>query len=211
MLDAKFDLLLSSKKKFTLASVALGYLILRFGLTNQFDEIGPYTNYIFEVFCVVLSAVIIGRQGVEFLKINKNVNWGIPISLVAGYGVFKLAVWFGILIPFEFKGIEILLTLLLIAPILEEALFRFLIWQPLKVFISKPWAVLVITSIIFSYSHLHSIWFAPEDFYKFIIYQTIYTFLLGLACGYYVQRYASVSSAILIHFSFNLGFYLASL
>jgi membrane protease YdiL (CAAX protease family) len=39
----------------------------------------------------------------------------------------------------------------------------------------------------------------------------VYTLGLGLASGFFVFRFRSILGAVAIHFSFNLGFYLASL
>lgn len=186
------------------------YLVIRFGFTTQLDALGNYSSYIFEVLCVSVAIGLFGKKIFTTFKVFKSVSYGMVISLGAGFGIFKLAGAFSIDIPFDLKGTETILFLLAVAPILEEAIFRFLVWQPIQYISQRPVIALVSTSLIFSYSHLHAIWFVPAEVHNFIIYQTVYTFLLGLACGFYVYRYSSLACAILIHFAFNLGFYLAS-
>ena len=50
----------------------------------------------------------------------------------------------------------------------------------------------------------------PDEFKNFVMYQTVYVIVLGLAAGYRRLKANSVLAAILIHFGFNLGFYIAS-
>lgn len=186
------------------------YLVIRFGFTRQLDALGSYGSYIFEVLCVSAAIALFGKNISSSIKIFKSVSYGMVIGLGAGFGIFKLADALSIAIPFNLKGTETILFLLVVAPILEEAIFRFLVWQPVQYISKRPIVALISTSLIFSYSHLHAIWFVPPEVHNFIIYQAAYTFLLGLACGFYVYRYSSLACAILIHFAFNLGFYLAS-
>lgn len=187
------------------------YLVVRFSFTRQLDALGNYGSYIFEVACVSIAFALFGKKNFFSLKDIKLARSGALISLGAGFGVFKAASILNLSLPFDFKGPETLLFLLVVAPILEEAIFRFLVWHPLQYISQRPLVTLIITSLIFSYSHLHAIWFVPPEIHKFILYQTLYTFLLGLACGYYIYRYSALGSAVLIHFAFNLGFYLASI
>lgn len=187
------------------------YLVIRFGFTRQLDEAGSYASYIFEVLCLSVAIAMYRKRIFSSFKISLSTVYGIIAGLGAGYGIFKIAGGLSIDIPFDLEGTETLLFLLVVAPILEESIFRFLVWQPLQYISQRPIVPLVSTSLIFSYSHLHAIWFVPEEIQSFIFYQTVYTFLLGLACGFYIYRYSSLASAILVHFAFNLGFYLASL
>lgn len=187
------------------------YLVIRFGFTKQLDSLGNYGSYIFEVLCVSVALALFGKNIFSSLKVSKSAFYGMVIALGAGFGIFKTASVLKIAIPFDLKGTETLLFLLVVAPILEESIFRFLVWQPIQYISQRPIVALVATSLIFSYSHLHAIWFVPPEIHNFIIYQTGYTLLLGLACGFYIYRHSSLASAILIHFAFNLGFYLASM
>lgn len=192
-------------------TIAAAYIVVRFCFTRQLDTIGPYGSYIFELACVAIAIAVSYRNFLTTLKVNKFSLFGVVAGLVAGFCIFKLALITGIPIPFDLSGTETIVLLLIVAPILEEALFRFFLWQPILFLTKRPPVVWILTSALFSYSHLHAIWFVPNEIHNFIIYQTAYTLLLGLACGYFVYRYSSLTGAILVHFSFNFGFYLASL
>lgn len=201
----------SSLRFYSLTALALIYLVIRFGLTKQLDVLGAYSSYVFEIICVSIAVILLGRKTLATLSLEKSVAYGSIISVVAGFGIFKCAGALGIQIPFDLKGTETIFFLLVVAPILEEAIFRFMLWQPIQIITKRPMAALIFTSIAFSYSHLHAIWSVPPEIHNFIIYQTAYTLVLALACGFYVYRYSSLTSAMLIHFGFNFGFYLSSL
>lgn len=187
------------------------YLIIRFAFTQWLDSLGAYASYGFEVAEVSIAGFLAGHTFLKYLKITKQILICSVGSLIAGFAIFRFASLTGIQIPFDLKGTEPLLFLLVVAPILEELIFRFFLWQPIEWLGGKPVIAWVATSLMFSYSHLHAIWFVPKEIHTFIAYQTIYTFILGVACGFFVFRNKSVAGAILIHFAFNLGFYLGSL
>ncbi|MBK7961601.1 MAG: CPBP family intramembrane metalloprotease [Bdellovibrionales bacterium] len=192
-------------------ALAFLYLVIRFGLTVQLDSFGEYASYFFETALVLIAIVLTGKSFFEMFAVRRSVLFGAFGTSIAGFAIYKLATTVGILIPFDLQGKETILMLLLVAPILEEFIFRFFLWQPIDSLIKRPVFTWSITSLIFSYSHLHTIWFVPAEIHPFIILQTIYTLALGFACGYFVFRQKSILGAILLHFFFNLGFYLASL
>ncbi len=197
-------------RSYSIATLALIYLVLRFGFTRQLDALGPYAAYLMEVGFVIIALGIVGRPSLRAFKLPRAAFYYFPLALAAGYGIFIAAGYSGVPIPFDLVGTETVLFLLLVAPILEELIFRFLLWQPVQALTGRAWLALIFTAFLFSYSHLHAIWFVPPVIHSFIIYQTAYTLALGVACGYFVYRYNSVTGAMMIHFAFNLGFYLAS-
>ena len=200
-------------KKYLLIFIALFYLIIRYGFTHQLEGIkNDYITYYFEAICVVAAIIVTGKDFLKELKFHKSAFYGMAISLITGMGIFKLTGVLGLSSPFTFNNIEILLLLLVVAPILEELIFRWLLWHPIESLTKKPVVSLIVCALLFSYSHFHVLWFVfllPDDLRYFIYYQTAYTLILGLGCGYYVYRYRSLTGAIAVHFAFNLGFYLA--
>jgi len=196
-----------NKKYLVWLLLVIFYLVTRFGFSSQLDSFGQYASYIFEVVLVLIAIIISGRELLTFIKIPRVAILILPGSLLCGFFIFKLSGISNIQIPFELNGTETLLFLLVVAPILEELIFRFFIWQPVEKIMSKAGA-LIATSIVFSYSHLHAIWFVAKEIHPFILYQTAYTLILGASCGYFMYKYKSITGAILIHFAFNLGFYL---
>ncbi len=185
------------------------YLIVRFFCTRWLDSLGGYTSYYFEIFLVVVSSGLLWSQLKAMFKLSKSQYALTAGALFAGYVVFKGTGALQVTVPFDMTNNELKFFLLLVAPILEEFIFRFFSWQPIQQ-INKGVA-LIATSLLFSYSHFHSFWFVPVEYQGFIFYQTAYTLVLGLACGYSVWRYNSLLGAILIHFGFNLGFFLGSI
>jgi membrane protease YdiL (CAAX protease family) len=202
---------ISTMRSYLLAVLALVYLIVRLGFTQQLEAFGLYTPYIFEVICVAISFALVGAPSLSFFKLQKAAAWGMVAALFAGFASFKGAGGLGIQIPFDLSGTETIFFLLLVAPVLEELIFRFMLWQPIRNLVGCRLVALIATSVLFSYAHFHALWSVPVEIHPFIYYQTAYTLVLGLACGYYVYRYSSVTSAVFVHFGFNLGFWLGSL
>lgn len=203
--------LAKSLNSILLLALALIYLVIRFGFTQTLDSLGGYASYIFELECVIIALILNRKTLRDWFTLEGGFTKTFPLSLLCGFAVFKLAQVLGIVVPFDLGSREIIFFLLIVAPILEELLFRFLLWQPIQILTQKPILALLGTSLLFSYSHLHAMWFVPAEFHQFILFQTAYTLFLAMACGFYVYRHRSVSGAMLIHFAFNLGFFLASL
>jgi membrane protease YdiL (CAAX protease family) len=185
------------------------YLFVRFFCTQWLDSLGGYSSYYFEIFLVTVSCGLLRHKVKGLFTLTRSLYPLIAGSLVCGYLVFKGTGLLQISVPFNMTNNELRFFLLIVAPILEELIFRFFCWQPLER-INKS-AALIATSLLFSYSHFHSFWFVPPEYQGFIYYQTAYTLILGLACGYSVWRYNSLFGAILIHFTFNFGFFLSSI
>ncbi len=201
---------LRSLNSFLLITLALIYLVVRFGFTQTLDSLGTYASYIFEVECVVIALILQRKNILEWLAFKGNFTRNLPLALASGFAIFKLAQIFGIVIPFDLRSREIIFFLLAVAPILEELLFRFLLWKPIQILTRRPVMALLGTSLLFSYSHLHAIWFVPEEFHRFVVFQTVYTLFLAFVCGHSVYKHRSLSGAMALHFAFNLGFFLAS-
>lgn len=186
------------------------YLIFRFVFASFIDSFGNYSSYIFELLLVLISILV------NWNAFTKNLYWSkfnliaTLVFLFSGFFIYKIAAHQEIIIPFNLTGIETIFFLLVVAPILEEFIFRFFSWEALN-FFKTPNITLLTTSLLFSYSHFHPIWNTSDAIHSFIIYQSIYTFFLGLACGFMRMKHHSLIGAIMIHFSFNLGFFLASI
>lgn len=187
------------------------YILVKYCFTQQLDSIGAYTAYIFEAaFVLIVGLYYRKRIGFHFRFLTELKMSFIP-ALIVGFIVFLLAKPLNISIPFDLKSSETVLFLLVIAPILEEFIFRMALWQPLVDIFKKPNYALIITSLVFAYAHFHSYWFVPEQFYPFIYYQSLYVIPLALYCGYRLMKTGSIVSPIAVHLGFNLGFFLGSL
>lgn len=184
------------------------YLIVRFLCTQWLDSLGGYTTYYFEIFLVLVSCVLLRDKLKRMFNLSSSLYPIVAGALIAGYLAFKGTALLDVTVPFDLSNNELRFFLLVVAPVLEEFIFRFFCWQPFER-INKRMA-LAATSVLFSYSHFHSFWFVPSEYQGFVFYQTGYTLVLGLACGYSIWKYNSLFGAILIHFTFNLGFFLSS-
>lgn len=196
---------------FLWAVLAIAYLVVRFAFTQELDRFGVYASYILEVICVALAVVFAGRKMRSYFSLPHFALLAGFAGLVAGFAAFKLAGIMAIPIPFAFDAAETLFFLLIVAPILEEFVFRFFLWQPIEWTTRLRAAAWLGTSVAFAYSHFHAIWYLPPEYHLFVQYQTAYTFVLGLACGYFVYKHQSLLAALALHFMFNLGFYIGSL
>jgi membrane protease YdiL (CAAX protease family) len=193
---------------YLLAGLAAFYLVISFGATKQLDAIGEYTSYIFEIGLVGFAVVLL-RPHLSLRRVFKPLTLLISfISLVVGFAVLKIARISGLAVPIDVNNKQTVIFLLAVAPVLEELIFRFMLFKPFERIWNSKFAM-VATSLLFSYSHLHAIWFVPPEYDKFIIYQALYTLPLAFACAWMIRRQTSLLSAILVHAMFNLGFFLA--
>jgi membrane protease YdiL (CAAX protease family) len=128
-----------------------------------------------------------------------------------GFGVYRLANFSGISIPFDFKSLELVFMLLVIAPVLEELIFRFALWELVDDLIQNKEIQIWISAILFSVGHLVTIFMISPDFRPFVLYQAIYVIILSIGASKMRQESKGIIGSILVHFLFNFGFYLASL
>ena len=79
---------------------------------------------------------------------------------------------------------------LVIAPIVEEIVFRALVYGKLKKGMPKVVAA-IISALLFAFMHGNIIW-------------GIYTFILGIILVWIYEKFKSLTANIIVHFSFNL-------
>jgi|GEM_PF-1092269 len=191
-----------------LSGLAAFYLAVRFGATKQLDALNAYASYFFEISLVVIATLLL-RPRLSWKALLKPLTIAIAVAaLASGFAILKIARIANINVPMDVHSGETVFFLLAVAPVLEELIFRFMLFKPLERIFNSRNAWLV-TSVLFSYSHLHTIWSVPQDYHQFLLFQAAYTFPLALACGFMVRRQRSLLSAILVHAAFNLGFFLA--
>lgn len=189
--------------------IILFYLISRLALDSFWQQVSPYYAYAFEVIFVFAVGIIYKRQLRWKIQIIENLL-PIMIAILGGFAIYKLAPFSGISIPFDLNATETICLLLIVAPILEEAIFRMALWEPMEKIFKKQSTTLIGSSILFSLGHFIALWTVPEQFRAFVLYQTLYVILLGLGAGWRRLVTGSVVPAILVHFGFNFGFFIAS-
>ena len=120
-----------------------------------------------------------------------------------------LAIWYmDIETPFRLvSGLE--WHLLFFAPILEELVFRQTFQRFLVAQVGGKRVTSMLVAAIFAFSHLVGLTVLPAEYVPFIGFQVFYTFILGLICGQALLRFHSVFAPMVLHFLFNLSFYIA--
>src|SRR5690606_13254614 len=112
--------------------------------------------------------------------------------------------------PTPFHVIERpIIQLLILAPIIEELVYRYVFVACQHRFGFGYRGVALTNSFLFAGAHLLAIPTVPSEFYPFLIFQGIYTFILSLALIKSLHVQKTVLAPILLHFIFNGVFYLA--
>lgn len=196
-------------KKWSFISIIF-YIIFGIFYDDLFLRFHPYGNYIFDLSFVIFFLIKMSSE------IHFKGGWGkssfiqYGLSLISGFLVYKAALHFKIAIPFDLKGTEVLLFLLIIGPILEEFIFRFCILYLLRTISSSKFLIILFSSLLFSLSHFVAYFDVPKSIGIFVIYQSAYTFLIAIWWGYSYIKSKSLTIPCFLHIFFNFGFYLAS-
>ena len=111
--------------------------------------------------------------------------------------------------PFKYLD-HLSLKLLVLAPFFEEIVFRGAFFDLLEKIPRLPQKIkLIINAILFSGSHAAALAVLPKEYFTFIYYQLFYTLVLGWICAKSRERSKGLAEPVIIHFIFNLMFYLA--
>ena len=179
------------KKSFqTVACVVLLVLFFlsEFVFYGTIGSLSPYATYYVEIAFIVVTAFVL--DGFEIRKTNENTKL-VPILMllaIFGFGIRALCGTLSLNVPFDLNSTETLLFLLLLGPIIEEVLFRGALAGLIKSLKAPDNVQLAITSLAFAYAHFIAYYDSPSNYHPFILYQTAYTFILGLTCGYVALR-----------------------
>ncbi len=120
-----------------------------------------------------------------------------------------LSIWYlEIEIPFRLVH-NLEWHLLVFAPILEELVFRQTFQRVLISSVGGKYVTSMLVASIFAFSHLVGLTVLSPEYVPFIGFQVFYTFVLGVLCGQALLRFHSVLAPIVLHFIFNLIFYIA--
>ena len=197
----------SSAKRKALAFLA-GFLAIRFGLDHYWRQVSAYYSYAFELAFSIWVASVYRSNFRWAIRYLPEIRTGFLPALAAGFGSHALLRVMNISVPFDLSSGETIFLLLVLAPLLEELVFRLTLWEPLHALMKSPGLTLGVTSVLFSTSHGLALFFVPAEFQLFIAAQCTYTLVLGLGAGYRRWKSQSPVAAILVHFGFNLGFFL---
>lgn len=195
------------KAVFLSIALVLLYLGVRYPLLPYLDQVGTYASFVFE-FVFALAVGFIFRARISF-RVRPSVALAMQglIAIIAGFLIFEMTSPLMLVIPFDLSDTKLVILLLLIGPLIEELIFRMSLWELFQEIFGSPKLTLVFTSLLFSAAHFYSYFSVPDTIQPFILYQTIYTLVLGFALGIKRQSDQSPTSAIILHSLFNLGFY----
>ena len=112
--------------------------------------------------------------------------------------------------PFRYLD-YVFIKLLIVAPILEEFVFRGVFIELGERVKLNRQVSSIINAFLFSLSHLPALWFLEDEFHGFIAFQLVYTVALGYICAAARFKTKGVAVPVLLHFLFNLVFYIAIL
>lgn len=183
------------------------FIILRTFLDAWMRTQNMWVAYAIEA-SLALTFVIVNFRHISFTFScsNRKRYFHFVLSAVLGFLIAGLGIFWGAGTPFDFSDPILWVQLIVVAPILEEALFRLLTWNTLSSYIRKPKTLIAITAILFSLSHLAALIYVPKEFYGFVIYQGIYTLILGIYWGLARSRSGSWTAGVILHFVLNLSF-----
>ena len=172
---------------------------------------GESTISVSYAFDLIFSiGVLIYFKEKEFMgKLNQI---GCLLRLIVGILVATACVYLSKVLEFNvpFKYLDNLgVQLLFFAPIFEELVFRGAFYRVLKSARLPEVPILGISAILFSFSHIVAIWHLPPEFHGFVGFQVFYTLILGWLCTKSRIKSKGLVAPMIIHFSFNLVFYIA--
>lgn len=164
------------------------------------------------VLTVVLLFIFFTARKKNFMKeigVNRLAGGTIPVIIFMGVALNFFASFTLSFIPlpdnlaemydvsYSYIGTGSLLiefiSVVIIAPITEEIIFRALMYKTVKK-TAPAWLAAIFSSVIFGIAHLNPISF-------------VYTSLLGLMLIYLYEKTGSVTAPMLLHIGFNLGMY----
>ena len=165
-------------------------------------------SYFFDViFCVVIFLFFKRRDFLGRIKLSTFFIQGISLIVFAVIFI-NISFWLNLNVPFKYVD-HLVIQILVLAPIIEECVFRgaFIEFSE-KLKMNKEMTI-VSNSLFFSLSHLPAIWNLPKEFHSFIGLQLFYTLILGAVCTSSRLKTKGVVAPIILHFIFNLVFYIA--
>lgn len=196
------------KQKKALATVLLiTFIFFEYIYRQNIDSINNYASYLLELLFIFIVHLCLKETDNNIALKPIKLSITLALCAILGLGFHSVASLTGLIIPFNFTTLETTIFLLIVGPILEELLFRGAVWTMLRTFNLSLKLTAIISALLFSLSHLTSIQYTPSEFHNFILYQSFYTIILGLICGY-IKSTNTVSLSIFAHFLFNFGFWI---
>lgn len=186
------------------------YIAFHFLLPLKFAFLDGYGSYAFEI--VFVAVLLYFARGRFRLWAPVKGPYAIEVSMALIFGMLTLQIcnWFAIPNPFDLNDPQLLFFLLIVGPILEELLFRQVLWFVFEDLFKSAKSAWIATAIFFSFGHFYAYLSVPEEFKPFVLYQSIYTLILAFWWGHRYLKYRAYAPVLILHFTYNFGFYLGS-
>jgi membrane protease YdiL (CAAX protease family) len=165
-------------------------------------------SYLFDFIFIIAISFFMKLK--NFKKLDKFSFFAVRVIVTFFIALISIVIIEEQKMPMPFKLIDqIGIKLLILAPILEELVFRHVFFQlGDKAGFGTKFNI-YLNAFLFSLSHLPAYWLVPSEYQSFIMIQLFYTFLLGIVCGGAVKEQKLIIYPIFLHFLFNLMFYFA--
>jgi membrane protease YdiL (CAAX protease family) len=189
-------------------AIVTTYFLFSWGLPWQKIPSTISFSYIFDLLFALIVCFIFRLPWIFKWKWSRHSFYSILVVLTLAFGVIGVISGFEIEVPFRLVH-NLEWHLLLFAPLLEELVFRQTFQRFLMHNIGGKRVTSMLVAGIFAFSHLIGLSVLPPEFVPFIGLQVFYTFILGVLCGQALLRFHSILAPVLLHFLFNLTFYVA--
>jgi len=165
-------------------------------------------EYIFDIVFVVSIYFLLKKKVSKELPDPQIFVIKVVVVAIIAFACIKTSQWIGLISPFKYVD-QIFIQLLILAPIIEELVFRGAFYLVSERYHNNKKFILFANSILFSLSHAPAFFVLPVEFHSFIWFQLFYTLILGWICTNSRMRTGSLIEPISLHFVFNLIFYFA--
>lgn len=186
----------------TLFILMFAVIFLYINSGNDINLLGDYLNSIQIYLVIIISLIFIPISIIEYKKLNIKETKLKNIHLIIIFGIF-LSISYNILTYYLNKYFfqtniygnnnEIVLNIIrtgILGPIIEELIFRGIIYNKLKLKHDNKKSILI-TTIVFTLSH-------------FNIIQMIYAFIIGILLIYVYNKYNNLKAPIILHITSNI-------
>lgn len=189
------------------------YVVPRFVFSRWFEALPTRVGYALELSYCFTVILIYWREislHLRFLR-NKIFLRNAGLNLIGGFGVFAIARALGFAMPWSFGSFTLFFLLVFWAPFLEELIFRHGLWlligkaSPRTRQETNP---LYISTALFSLGHFWALFKVPTTLFPFVIFQGIYTAIVGFFWGQARRDHKTVLAPMLLHALFNFGFFI---
>jgi membrane protease YdiL (CAAX protease family) len=134
----------------------------------------------------------------------------LQLALTIVFAVLCIGISVGLKLNSPFRFLDLIfLKLLIMAPLLEELVFRGVFVEVGERAKLNPKVSLLFNPILFSISHAPALWYVGAEFHGFIGFQLLYTLGLGYLCTQARLKTKGVLAPVILHLAFNLVFYVA--